>query len=93
MKRRATLDDLRIGLTLIVDPLPGVVIKKELAGLVFEVDDIRCRDNKLHSVWFIKNGDRPDNVSAKMFGEVFILYDELTDEERFIMKLSGKLNE
>ena len=93
MKKRATLNDLRIGLKLVVDPLPGVVLKKGLDGLVVEVDDIRYRDNMFSSVIFTKNGNRPQLVSAELFGKAFMLYDELTDEERFIMKLSGKLNE
>lgn len=92
MKRRATLDDLKIGLKLVVCPPETERIKTHLIGLVVVVDDIGYRHNMVNRITYKRPGGCIRS-SVDLYETVFLVYDELTDQEKFIMALKGELIE
>lgn len=82
MIKRASFSDLAPGVKLLVHPTPDCAVREELIGLVFKVsafDDVIVQFT--NEVWT----HIPDVPST------YILYDELTEREKFIMTLKGDI--
>jgi len=93
MIRRASLKELHIGLTLVVNPT-RISVKESLVGKVMVVKDIKYRDNEIWTIEYrILESGEDIRSSIDLFSASFIVYNDLTEKEKFLMKLKGELIE